>query len=180
LLSTVVWNGGGNDSNWGNPQNWNTHAVPATGDDVVIDTGSSAATVTMSAPDTASLNSLTMGGNDTLSLSGSSLTVNDLAIGRNDTLINSGYLMVDGNVTLQGSLSMTAGTLAVSGAGASMTLNGITALSDAGLIAEAGATLSLPNLVSCTGQDYALVATGAGSTLTLANLTALPGGLTRL
>ena len=168
LLSTVAWTGGGNDSNWDNPQNWNTQAVPAAGNDVVIDTGSSAATVTINTGDAESVNSLTTGGNDTLSITGGSLTV-------------------AANSTLGGSLAMTGGSLTASGEGITLTVNGSTTVSNANLSAEAGATLSLPNLVSYSSvtegnggiieiASNTLEATGTGSTLAMDNLTALTEG----
>src|SRR4051794_41437954 len=36
LLSTVVWDGGGDGENWNDPANWVGDNLPADGDDVVI------------------------------------------------------------------------------------------------------------------------------------------------
>jgi hypothetical protein len=159
-LLSVTWTGGGNDSNWDDPQNWNTQAVPGAGDDVVIDTGSVAATVNINSSDSESVNSLRTGVNDTLSITGGSLTV-------------------AANSTLSGSLAMTGGSLTASGTGITLTVNGSTTVSNAGLSAQAGATLSLPNLTSYAATnvyEHVLEATGAGSTLALANLTGLTAG----
>src|SRR5689334_5766181 len=39
MLSTYYWDGGGNDSNWANAQNWSSDIVPGASDTAVIDNG---------------------------------------------------------------------------------------------------------------------------------------------
>jgi hypothetical protein len=181
LLSAVTWTGGGSNSNWDNPQNWNPQAVPAAADDVVIDTASAAATVAINSGDAESVKSLTTGGNDTLSITGGSLTV-------------------AANSTLSGGLSMTGGSLTVSGAGASLTANGATTVDGASLYASGGSQLLFPAATSLTGVsivasggsqvlfpvatsytgstggDTTLEASGAGSRIDLSHLQTFAGG----
>jgi hypothetical protein len=136
--------------------NWSTGSVPGSSDNAVINTNS-AATITVQAGDSASIQSLTTGSNDTLSFSGGSVTL-------------------AGNSTLSGALKMTAGTLTANGYGISVAAAGTTTISGSSLYAEGGATLSLPGLTSytgSTGQTTTLEATGAISTLNLANLTSV-------
>jgi len=79
--------------NWDVGTNWSTGQVPTTGDDVKIDTAG-AATILIQAGDSLSANSVTTtSANDTLSVTGGSLTV------------------TTGTSTLSGPLSMTGGSL---------------------------------------------------------------------
>ena len=60
--------------NWDTPGNWSGNAVPTSGANVAIST-TAAATITIQAGDTVSINSLTAGSNDSLSITGGSLTI---------------------------------------------------------------------------------------------------------
>lgn len=42
LLANVVWDGGGDGVNWGDPLNWNTNLLPGAGDDVTVAAGPTA------------------------------------------------------------------------------------------------------------------------------------------
>ena len=162
LLSAVSWTGNGGNSNWDNPQNWNSQAIPGPGDDVTIDTGATAATVVIQAVNAESVNSLATGANDTLSITGGSLSVT-------------------ANSTLSGALSMTGGSLTASGANVAVVVNGATSITNAFLTAEAGATLNLSNLSSYSDTDgnfETLLATGTGSSLVLSGLTSLSENVT--
>ncbi|MGO9924161.1 MAG: hypothetical protein ACLQIB_56900, partial [Isosphaeraceae bacterium] len=73
MLSSVSWiNPAGGD--WNTGSNWNTGSVPGASDDVTIDL-SPGITVTHSQDDADSVNTLTLAGADTLSLSNGSLSI---------------------------------------------------------------------------------------------------------
>ena len=94
----------------------------ARSDVVAIDTAATA-TITIQSVDDVQVQSLTTGSNDTLSITGGSLTV------------------TGGDSTLSGPLSMTGGSLTASGPGVNLTASGATSVSSASLLAEGGATL---------------------------------------
>ncbi len=159
LLSTVNWinpSGG----NWDLAANWSSGSVPGAGDDVVINTAS-LATVTINTGDTESVKSLTTAANDTLSITGGSLTV---AAGS----------------TLSGSLSMTGGSLTASGIGATLLVNGSASIAGGSLFATTGGVLNLPTVSSYSGPSNSgttIRADNAGSQINLPNLTTLNGAL---
>ena len=140
---------------WSVGTNWSTGAVPGTGDDVVIDVSGASPTITISSG-TQSVLSLT--DDDPLSITG-------------------GSLIVAANSTISGGLDMTGGSLEASGTGVVLTVTGTTTVSGASLYAEAGATLSLPQLTSYTEPNSfsssTLEATGTGSLLSLPALTSI-------
>ena len=158
LLTAIQWVGGATGL-WDQKGNWSNDAVPTAADDVTVNTP---ATITIQSGDSESVGSLTTVSNSTLSITGGSLSV-----GRSgDPTLNS---------VLSGGLAMTGGSLAATGTSVTLQVNGATTVSAANLYAEAGANLSLPNLISYTanGTESALEATGTGSVLSLANLTSL-------
>src|SRR5262249_10906434 len=95
LLSAIVWNNpaGGN---WDNGANWQGGKRPGAGDTAVINTAS-AATISIQTGDNIQVQGVTTSANDTLSITGGSLTV------------------TAGNSPLSGPLSMTGGSLSASG-----------------------------------------------------------------
>ncbi len=150
--TTISWTNPGSGY-WDVAANWSTDVVPDSSDVVTIDT-TGTATITIQAGDSIQVESLTTGGNDTLSITGGSLTV------------------TAGASLLSGPLSMTGGTLTASGAGVILTANGATSVSSASLLAEDGANLSLSQLSSYTASaDTSLQADGANSVLDLSALT---------
>ena len=158
VLTTVNWiNASG--GNWNVAANWSTGHVPGTGDDAVIDSAA-ALSVFLPSGDNESVHSLTTTANDTLSITGGSLTV-------------------AANSTLGGPLSMNGGSLTATGAGITVAVNGTTSVTGGNLFAVGGATLNLPELTSYTansGQTSTLEATGTGSTLSVPNLTTITVG----
>ncbi|HUY34127.1 MAG TPA: DUF4214 domain-containing protein [Pirellulales bacterium] len=156
-LSSVAWinpSGG----NWDVAANWSTGSVPGSGDDVDINTAA-AATITIQLFDVETVHSLTTAGNDTLSITGGSLTV-----AANSTLM-------DANSTLNGPLAMTRGGLSATGSGVTFSAVGATNVSVSDLGAVSGATLSLPQLKSFTSADSYFNAEGAKSVLDVSALT---------
>jgi hypothetical protein len=130
--------------------NWSSGSVPGSSDTVAIST-TSPATITIQAGDAITIQSLTTGNNDTLSFTGGSLTITSSS-------------------TLNGPLTLTAGTLTASGSAITVTAAGATTLSGVSPFAEAGATLSLPGLTryNTTGTSNNIFqAQGAGSLLSL-------------
>lgn len=170
-----TWTGHGGDGNWDNAANWDavpspnwiggpTNDFPGQGaiageiDSVTIDTGATAATITVRAPDNLSVQTLYTAAGDTLAITGGTLTVL-------------------GSSKLRGSLAMTGGTLAVQGNKTSVKVTGATTVTGASLSATGGATLSLPNLSSYTNESASnpttFTADGAGSLLDLPALATL-------
>jgi hypothetical protein len=150
MLAAVSWVGGATGL-WDKAANWSNNAVPASSDDVTINS----ATVTIQSGDSESVKSLTTDGNSTLSITG-------------------GSLIVAANSTLGGGLTMSGGALTANGTGATLLVNGTTTVSGASLYAEGGATLSLPNLTTYAETDNTTFeATGANSQLNLSGLTSL-------
>jgi RHS repeat-associated protein len=154
MVSWINPNGG----NWDVGANWSTGTTPGAGDVAVIDT-TAAATVTVRSGDGIQVQAVTTGGNDTLAITGGSLTV------------------TAGNSTLSGSLSMTGGTLIASGSTVELTANGSTTASGILVDAQAGATLSLPQLTSFVANlGGGFHADGTGSVLDVSALTTVTQG----
>jgi fibronectin-binding autotransporter adhesin len=150
LPSTITWiNATG--GNWDNATNWSTGSLPGADDDVVISTAA-AATITIQAGDGITVQSITAGSNDTLSITGGTPTVSV------------------GDSVLSGTLSMTSGTLIASGSGVTLTANGSTTVAGASLFARGGATLSLPQLTTFSPNASQFQADGVGSVLDLSAL----------
>ena len=158
--ATINWmNSAG--GNWDLGTNWNGGNVPGSGDDAVINT-TAPATITIQTGDIESVHSLTLAGNDTLAITG-------------------GFLAIASSSTFSGGLAITGGSLTVSGSGVTLSANGPTTVSAGSLIAQGGATFSLPGLTSYAGLvngTTTLEATGAGSVLALANLASLSSDTT--
>ena len=134
--------------------NWSTDTVPGAGDSVDINVPG--VTVTISS----NVESVT------------SITADDPLV------ISGGGLTVAGASTISGGLTMTGGSLSANGSGASLTVTGTTSVFGANLYAKNGASLSLPQLTSLSGNasTTTLEATGTGSALTLANLASVTEG----
>jgi RHS repeat-associated protein len=164
LPSTVTWIATGSGS-WDVASNWqdattNQNRLPTSTDDVTINTAA-AATITIQAGDNIQVQSVTTASNDTLSISGGSLTV------------------TAGTSALNGPLQVTSGgALTASGAGVSFTANGSTTVSGfrTNLDANGGATLSLPQLTSFVANGNTFTADGSNSVLDLSALTGVQGG----
>ena len=158
-LTPVTWVGG-NGNDWDVAANWSpvngVSSVPNATDAVTINLPS-ATTVTINSGDNENIGSLTTGSTDTLSITGGSLTI-------------------AGSSTLGGPLTMTGGYLEATGSGVTVTVNGAagtTTVSEASLYAEAGATLSLPNLTKSVSNGTDFQAEGAKSVLDVSALTTL-------
>jgi len=149
---TISWTNPGSGF-WDVAANWNTGVVPNASDVVTIDTAGNA-TITIQPGDDIQVQSLTTGVTDTLSITGGSLTV------------------TGGVSTLGGPLSMTGGSLTASGSGVNLTAGAAATVSSASLLAEQGATLSLPQMTSYTSNsDTFFQADGANSVLDVSALT---------
>ena len=152
LLATVVWDGGGDGVNWADPLNWDANQLPATGDDVVIDSAFDP-TIQYDAG-TLSLGSLTS--NEALHLAGGSLTI-------------TGAGQINANFTA-GQASLIA-----SGPAASIQATTSTSLFQTTLKALGGGAISIPATMYTEGNST-LEADGAGSLLDLSSLTTMSGG----
>ena len=93
LLSQDIWQAG--SGNWDDGANWSLTHAPGTSDTAYIST-TSAATITIQSGDTINVQSVSIGSNDTLSITGGSLTVTSGALTLNGTVLNQGLLEADG------------------------------------------------------------------------------------
>jgi alpha-L-arabinofuranosidase len=128
VLPSVSWVGGATGS-WVVAANWSNDSVPTSTTDILINT-SAPANITIPAGDVESIDSLTVGSNDTLTITNGSLSIT-----ANST--------INGNLTLSGGITLTeAAGLTNSG---TITVNSPSALTiDGNFSQSAGATLSLP------------------------------------
>ncbi len=145
LTANISWINPGSGV-WDVATNWSTGVVPGPNDVVAIDTADTA-TITIQSGDDIEIQSLTTGGDDTLSITGGSLAV------------------TAGNSTLNGPLSMSGGSLTATGAGVDLTVEAATTISSANLYADAGASLNLPLLTSFTSDNNTFQADGTNSVL---------------
>ena len=142
LLSNVSWTGQGDGTTWTEASNWSDDVVPGPSDNVTI----------------------TKSGNPTIAITSGTQSVE--SISSTDLIsISGGSLSVAANSTLSGGLTMTGGSLTAGGSGVSLTVTGTTTDSGGSLYAENGASLSLSQLTSYTGNTTTttLEATGAGA-----------------
>ena len=116
---------------------------------------------------------ISLSGNPTIQISSGTQSVHSLT--SSDLLsISGGSLSVAASSTLSGGLTMTGGSLTATGAGVSLTVTGMSTVSSASLYADAGATLSMPNLTTYTEtSNTTFEATGVNSVLDLSALTTL-------
>jgi len=108
--ATITWDNGGGDDAWTTGTNWSGDTVPGAGDDVVIPGGN---TVNLST--TTSINSLDCSG--TFNLSGNTFTLAATSqIQASGTFNMSGGILTGaGNLTVNGSMTWTGGTMKGSG-----------------------------------------------------------------
>ncbi len=190
LLSTWT-NAAGGD--WNDPNNWDTHAVPASGDDVFINLAGTY-TVTLSAT-TTTVNSLTLGDNasssPTFIVQSSNLTLNNAStinslgtlslktttLNGAGTIANSGQILGRGTDTINNAVTTTAtSTLRAQGNstdGASnlivasgFTNNGTIELTSVGASANATFAVTAGTLTNAAGANLTFTA-GAGGQRTL-------------
>ncbi len=113
LLSSVNWiNPAGGD--WDTGSNWNTGSVPGASDDVTLDL-SPGITVTHSQDDADSVNTLTLAGADTLSISSGSLSIDSASTIDGPLNLSGGALEGAGTLTVTGALTWAGGTMAGAG-----------------------------------------------------------------
>ena len=158
LLAIVTWDGGGDNSTWGDRFNWSGDTLPNNLAEVQIDVPGSAVTIRHS--------------NDVT-------TIKSLACEEALTIL-SGSITVLGSSHVNGALTVSAGaTLAASGVGALFTAAGTTVIDGSNLSAFSGGTISLPNVTSYSkggGFLHAYFqANGVGSLVNLPGLTSLSG-----
>lgn len=121
VLSTVIWDGGGGDSNWNNPRNWDNDLLPGPDDDVYIDISAvGPSTVTLSSG-TVAIKSLQSG--KSLAISGGTFSVSTTADINNDLTLSNGALTGSGIVTVSGMTTWTGGMM--SGSGVTNALGGM-------------------------------------------------------
>ena len=164
----VTWDGGASTLNWNDAANWSNNALPGAADDVVIDVPATAATI-IHASVTDSILSLSMPGDDTLQLSGGSLTIAAASALNAGLTIEHGTLTANGTVTLSGSSTWSGGT--IDGAGG-VTNTGTVTVS-AGGMPTLGASGTLVN------QGTLVIGTNSLRFVTGATISNPSGGLVR-
>jgi hypothetical protein len=162
LPSTIFWSGNGGDGLWRRADNWVGGVVPAAADDAVIDDSSPPVTVEVTA--------------------GSGITVHSLTSTK-DFVVDAGvsFTVTAGGSAVSGALTVRPNaTLTASGATASFTATGPTAIDAAQLFAQNGAVMNLPGATGYNalgaGFSPTLRADGGGAQLNLPNLTSWRGG----
>jgi hypothetical protein len=177
LPATITWIAG--SGNFDDGANWSGGVVPGPNDVAVIDTGSTAATITIQNGDNIQVQAINTASADTLALTG--VLVGIVPGGE----YTGGALTVtSGSSTLNGSLSISGGgSLTASGSAVSLTANGTAAITNGSLSAKSGAQLSLPTLTAIdtggvTDSTVSLGADGIGSVLNVSALTTYRGGST--
>ncbi len=160
--ATVTWDGGGDGTQWTDPQNWDSNTVPKAGDNVVIPPLDGSSAVTFSG---------------TLDLS-SLQCARPLMLAESASLrVTSGASSIQGVVTLESNNAI----LSADNAGTTLTL---TALTIDGIVvngsrselqASAGAliTLSATTMTLVDNQRLFLTASGSGSQLNFSTVTSL-------
>lgn len=156
--ATVIWDGGGDGTTWGDPVNWSGNALPTALDSVVID----------------------VPGTINVALTGLSVVLDDLQCEEN-LVLSGGSFEIRGTAVINGMLSMSnLPTITVRGAGASLQANGATSCVYTNLYAYEGGVLVMPQMnayaVGNTNSSTWL-ADGGGSTLSLPGVTSLVGSL---
>ncbi len=143
MPSAVSWIGGASGY-WDNPANWSGNAVPTPAAQVSINTATQA-TITVQGGDAESINSLTIGGNDTLSIAGGSINV-----AANST--NGGTMTVSGGAATFAAGLANTGAITIA-AGQNLTVAGA-------YTQAANATLSMPSNGVPTGPTTNMLADG--------------------
>jgi hypothetical protein len=154
-MAAVNWTGGGDGKTWQDVNNWSTHAVPGSQDDVTI---SAASNPTVVFNGTATIRSLD--DEDSLTIAGGSLT------------------FTAGSSRVAGALSVASGAkLAVMNTGTAFTAQGSTVIDGANLSAAAGAMLSLPMAAGYQGTSSVatIQSSGAGSIVDLSHVQSFTG-----
>jgi hypothetical protein len=133
LLSTVSWIGTSSGA-WSNTNNWSSHALPQSGDDVLIAANSTALTVTLSANTT--VHSLSLTG-DTLNVTGATLSLSA------NSAVNSGAVNIAGNgaISLPSAVNFSNAGLIDVNAGSQLLVGGT-------FTQASGGSLLLPNGVA--------------------------------
>ncbi|MFA6242741.1 MAG: hypothetical protein WC655_17515, partial [Candidatus Hydrogenedentales bacterium] len=155
--ATVTWDGGGDGSTWASAANWSTNALPTSADDVIVNDGGGLITITAAA----------------------SVSVKSIQCEENLNF-TSGSLSVTGPSVINGSLTAATGcTITVTGATASLQVNGAASISGANLYANSGGQLLLPSAAANYEAPYSsgryIQSQGAGSRIDLSSLPMLVG-----
>lgn len=146
-----IWDGSGGDFSWNNPLNWDNDLTPGTSADVTINV---AADVTISVSGNTTVRSIADTGG--LSITGGTFTV------------TGGSSHIDHGLTVANESALVA-----TGTGTTFVATGATAIDEASLRAQAGASLSLPDLASYArslAYNRTFEASGSGSELNLGSL----------
>ncbi len=177
LPATINWIAG--SGNFDNGSNWSGGVVPGFNDVAVIDTASTAATITIQKGDNIQVGAIDTASADTLAITGVLRSTDPME----SASYSGGALTVTtGSSTLNGPLSISgAGSLTANGSGASLTANGTTTITNGSLSANGGAQLSLPTLTTIDTENVedtavSLGADGAGSVLNVPALTSYTAG----
>ena len=171
--AAVFWDGGGDAVNWTSANNWRNNLVPTSVDDVTINPGTTVTVVLSSGVQ--SVASLSMPGDDALSISGGSLAlagasaIHNLALGGSGSLFANAALSLTGAGSFSGSATL-GGTAVVTNNGTLGITSGEpnlqTELVNVGTIQHGNAFLDLDGaaakLRTISGGLYETVTMGSG------------------
>ena len=146
--ATVSWDGGGGDDSWHTAANWSSDVLPGPADDVVINRP----------------------GPLTVALQQGNVSIRSLQCANHLRLAGSHFELTAGASQVQGTLTLSSGTLRVEGEGASLEATGPTLHEGASLEVAEGARLRLPTLGQLnrtSSGDVTLRAWGTESLLDL-------------
>ena len=152
LLAAVLWTGGGGDTNWDDPLNWNTSSVPGPADDVTINTGTG---VTHADAVADSINSLTS--TQPLTISAGSISIAAASTISSTLTMTGGAVDIQtGSLELDGGGSSTGGAFTIDGTlnlASPFTFDTATTIDGSGVLEQTSAsTLILPGTYTFSGN----------------------------
>src|SRR5208282_216986 len=160
IACTTTFTGGGGTSDWGTPMNWSTGLLPDTSDNACLGGNN----VTLSAPlpwGNRSVSSITATGG-TLTLSGGSLSLlNSIGVvsSINNLTVSGGTLVAGENLTINGAVNFSSGTITNQSTAPSPVTIGVT-----GMTTWSGGTIS--GAVSGTGAPIGSLVANGGLAIT--------------
>ncbi|MGE3817844.1 MAG: putative Ig domain-containing protein, partial [Isosphaeraceae bacterium] len=179
-MSRINWDGGGGDSDWNNPLNWDADILPGPADDAYVELGAPGGTVVAFSTGSAAINSLHSGKG--LAISGGTFSIATTSEIAGAFALGGGTLAGDGDLTIGGTTTWTGGSM--TGAGrtvtqAILTISGTAAksiderrLEAFGTTNWSGGTVTASNGASVKNQPSATMtisSTTVGGDVTLTN-----------
>ena len=155
LLSTVVWDGGGDGRLWSNAQNWSSNVLPTAADDVVIpDVAATSTVVFDSGAGRVSVRSITAA--ESFLLQGGALDIARQASFSASLRMSAGVLSGAGTIQTDGSFAWSGGTISGTSPSQTMRVNGGLSI-PSGFPTLDGRRLELDSDTSWTGGEIRML-----------------------